>query len=162
MYLISSYDNTSAAMCTRYTTPLHVERIKRTNERTNKRANENWSGDDVLAAQVPSPTMHLVPRDDPPMSDLSEVSRRLSPVTRGARCVGLQGTAGLDEVGDGDEKRRWTEALKTSPRLIEASNRVHRDLMNGEPYLAIHWRFEAGGGGTRTRPLVSHSCNLLV
>ena len=120
-----------------------------TSERTNERTSDTWMvkmecGDGVLVAQVPSPTMHLVPRDDPPMSDLSEVSRRLSPVTRGARCVGLQGTAGLDEVGD--EKRRWTEALKTSPRLIEASNRVHLDLMNGEPYLAIHWRFEAGGG----------------
>lgn len=72
--------------------------------------------------------------------DLEEVATKLAAVTGGARCVGLQGTGRLDEVGD--EKRRWTEALRTSPRLVDAARRVHQDLMGGEPYLAIHWRFE--------------------
>ena len=91
---------------------------------------------------VPSPTNHLVSRDDPPMENLAELARKIGPVARGARCLGLQGNAGLEQVGNGDEKRRWTEVLQTSPKLIEGARRVHEDLMNGEPYLAIHWRFE--------------------
>jgi hypothetical protein len=87
---------------------------------------------------VPPPTMVLVPPGS--VADLAGVGEVMEQATAGARCVGLQGTGGFDQIEG--EKTRWTAALRTAPRLLAGARRVQLELLNGEPYLAIHWRFE--------------------
>ena len=87
---------------------------------------------------VPPPTMVYVAPGT--VDDLVGGGTFMERPTSGARCVGLQGTGGFDQIEG--EKTRWTAALRTAPRLLAGARRVQQELLNDEPYLAIHWRFE--------------------
>ena len=90
--------------------------------------------------EVPMPTFHLQRRHVSAFQNLSAVAQDLGSIVSGARCVGLQGTGRLLDVEE--EKALWVEALRTSPMLVQVARQVRRELFSGEPYLAIHWRFE--------------------
>ena len=83
---------------------------------------------------MPQPTIHVADG----WTNLESVGADLAKYDDD-KCIGVGGYV-PDDIGD--ERVRWIAALKTSPMLMQGAKQVAQDLFNGEPYLAVHWRFE--------------------
>ena len=55
------------------------------------------------------------------------------------RCISVSGYA---VNGPEDEVKNWYKALRVSNDIKQAVHSVRKEALLGEPYLAIHWRFE--------------------
>ncbi len=56
-----------------------------------------------------------------------------------AQCISVSGSA---VSGPRDDYKNWYKALQVSNDIKQAVYRVKKETFLGEPYLAIHWRFE--------------------